>query len=194
MGIFIGTLLGDASITSGSNKRNPRVAMKQSIIHFELLWTVFMLLSHYFAGLPYNDPTTLKSTGRSYLAVRFDTRAYPVFFFLRDLFFTGPNSGKGISTELFHYLNPQALAYWIMCDGGYSNGGLVLCTDFFKIHEVVMLMNMLMIRYQFKCTLHNANGLPRIYISRNSMPNLRSLVEPHMLPSFTYKLYRIKGS
>ena len=81
-----------------------------------------------------------------------------------------------------------------MYDKGYSNGGLVLCTDFFKVHEVVMLMNMLRIRYQFKCTLQNANGLPRIYISRTFMAKLRALVKPHMLPSITYKLYGTKVS
>lgn len=188
VGVFVGTLLGDSSLTVAVNNGNPRFALKQSIINFELLWTVFMLFSHFTAGLPYADMTTLKSTGITYLAVRFDTRAYPVLYLVRALFYLDNSRVKGISAELYHYLSPQALAYWIMCDGGYSNGGLVLCTDGFTVREVVMLINMLIIRHDLKCSLHTAAGLPRIYISRGSMAKLRQIVGPHMIPSFNYKL------
>ena len=75
-----------------------------------------------------------------------------------------------------------------MSDGAYTHGGLILCTDCFTVPEVVMLMNILTIRYGFTCTLHSAAGLPRIYISRSSMQELRSIVKPHMIPSFNYKL------
>jgi len=145
-----------------------------------------MLLSHYMSGMPIPDLTTLKATGKTYLTVRFDTRAYPVFFMLYSLFFV--DGRKSISPELFHYLSPQALAFWIMSDGAYSSGGLILCTDCFTVAECVLLINILTIRYGFKCTLQSANGLPRIYISRNSMPSLRSIVGPHMLPFSMYKI------
>ena len=68
-----------------------------------------MLLTHYIAGMPYSDSTTLPTTGKTYLAVRFDTRAYPVFLLLHNLFFTVGR--KDITDELYHYLSPQALAY-----------------------------------------------------------------------------------
>lgn len=68
-----------------------------------------MILSHYISSMPYEDWTTLKVTGKSYLALRFDTRAYPIFYLLYDLFFV--DGRKGISEEMFHYLSPQALAY-----------------------------------------------------------------------------------
>jgi hypothetical protein len=75
-----------------------------------------------------------------------------------------------------------------MADGTYSSGGLILCTDCFTVPEVVTLMNILIIRYGFKCTLQSGSGYPRIYISRGSMVSLRSIVEPHMLPFSNYKL------
>ena len=79
-----------------------------------------------------------------------------------------------------------------MSDGAYSNGGLILCTDWFSVKGTVKLMNMLIIRYRLKCTLQNANGLPRIYISRTSMNHLRYIVAPHMLTFSNYKLYGLR--
>lgn len=186
VGIFVGLLLSDSSLTIATHNSNPRIALKQSIINFPFLWGTYILLSHYASSLPYADWTILKATGRKYLALRFDTRAYPVLYQLHALFFI--DGRKGITSELFHYLSPQALAFWIMGDGAYSSGGLILCTDCFSINEVVILINILTIRYGFKCTIHMAAGLPRIYISRDSMESLRKVVAPHMFPFSMYKL------
>lgn len=110
-----------------------------------------------------------------------------MFYELYALFYM--DGRKGISPDLFHYLSPQALAYWIMGDGAYSSGGLVLCTDCFTISEVIVLMNILTIRYGLKCTINMAAGLPRIYISRSSMADLRRIVSPHILAFSQYKLH-----
>ena len=151
-----------------------------------------MLLSHFVSSIPHTDFTTLKSTGKTYLGVRFDTRVYPVFNQLYSLFFV--NGRKTITNELFHYMSPQALAYWIMSDGAHSEGGLILCTDCFTVQEVVVLINILIIRYELQCTIQSAAGMSRIYISRHSMASLRSIVGPHMLPFSNYKLNGLRRS
>lgn len=43
-----------------------------------------------------------------------------------------------------------------MGDGSRKNKGLLLCTDSFTIQEVVLLMNILIIKYNLKCTLHKS--------------------------------------
>jgi hypothetical protein len=88
-----------------------------------------------------------------------------------------------------------------MGDGSRKNKGLLLCTDSFTVQEVVLLMNILIIRYNLKCTLHTSAGLPRIYISPS--PNkgkapigpleyafytLRKIVDPYMVPFSKYKI------
>jgi hypothetical protein len=55
-------------------------------------------------------------------------------------------------------LTPVALAHWIQGDGKADRSGLVLCTDSFTIQEVVLLMNVLMIRYRLSCTLQMEGG------------------------------------
>src|SRR5687767_4992361 len=89
----------------------------------------------------------------------------------------------------FNLLTPPALAHWIMGDGGKSKDGLKFCTDSFTIQDVVLLMNVLIIRYGLKCSLQfQSPNYYRIYIKTKSMPLLRSIVLPHMHSSMLYKI------
>lgn len=143
-----------------------------------------MYLAHYCASAPARAFTTLN--GKRFLAVILGTRNYPVFTQLYNLFYS--NGVKVISPELYHYLSPIALAWWIMCDGARRNTGLLLCTECFTYPEVVCLMNILMLRYDLECSILNTVSGPRIVIPGSSMPKLRSIVGPHMLPFSMYKL------
>ena len=72
--------------------------------------------------------------------------------------------------------------------GDGSAIGLVLCTDSFTLEQVTLLLNVLVIKYEFECTLWNSNSNWRIYIKRNSIPKLKSIVINYMHPSMLYKL------
>lgn len=91
------------------------------------------------------------------------------------------------TAELF---TPIALAHWIMGDGLKYGNGLILCTDSYKVEEVVRLMNVLTCYAgRFECTLKfHRPGQPRIYIRVSSMPLLQSIVLPYMHTSMLYKL------
>ena len=68
-------------------------------------------------------------------------------------------------------------------------GGLILCTDSYTIQETVRLINALIIRYYFICTLRKANkDQYQIYISEKSMNSLRTIVSPYMADTMLYKL------
>lgn len=49
-------------------------------------------------------------------------------------------------------------------------------------------MNVLIIRYDLKCSLHKSNENYRIYISRSSVGKVIEIVKPHIIPSMYYKL------
>lgn len=82
-----------------------------------------------------------------------------------------------------------------MNDGSLENGGLILCTDSFKLKDVCLLIAILHYNFDLDCTLrkikNNSKGTAqyRIYIKRNSMDKLRNLVIPYMHTSFLYKLF-----
>ena len=74
--------------------------------------------------------------------------------------------------------------------GGASpkSKGIFLCTDSYSIQDVVRLMNVLIIRYDLKCTLHKSNESYRIYISINSVGKVVKIVKPHLITSMYYKV------
>ena len=82
------------------------------------------------------------------------------------------NDIKTIKIDLFYLLSPRASAYWIMSDGVSNQYGLTICTDCFTVQEVVILINILKIRYNLNCSIHYLRGNPRLYIKADSMENL----------------------
>jgi hypothetical protein len=51
-------------------------------------------------------------------------------------------------------LTPIALAHLIMGDGAVQRHGLILYTNSYSIQDIVLLMNVLIIRYRLECTIH----------------------------------------
>jgi LAGLIDADG DNA endonuclease family len=52
-----------------------------------------------------------------------------------------------------------------MGDGAKKNKGIILCTDSFTFKEVIILMNILLIKYNIKSYIHLEKCKPRIYIT-----------------------------
>ena len=179
IGVFVGCMLGDAHMANRPG-RVTRFTMKQSIINFPFLWSTYIMLSSYCSAYP-----RLIKDKRSY-SVEIVTRAHPVLSFVYNLFHFGGT--KGIHNDLIHYLSPQALAYWIMCDGAHLAGGVVLCTDSFTLPDTVKLINMLIIRYQLDPYLAKSGSGPRIVIRAKDLDKLRAIVTPHMCQFSMYKL------
>jgi len=183
--IFIGILLGDAYFKSGKGN-NVRIGFKQSIINFPFFWTVFTQLSHYCSSIPRLEFTKLKN--KKYGLLILETRSYLIFNQLYDLFII--EGKKGIKEELYHYLSPISLAYWIMCDGLSNQYGLTLCTDNFTVKDTITLINILKLRFNLDCSLHYYSKYPRIYVKASSMNQLRLIVERHIIPFSQYKLHK----
>lgn len=114
------------------------------------------------------------------------TSSLPFLTELHSLFYV---SGiKCIPAEIvYELLTPIALAHWIQNDGTWQTSGLGLCTHSFTIVDVVLLINVLIVRYGVDCTLQMQNNQPRIYIRARSIPLLRSVVMPYMTESMLYK-------
>jgi len=180
--------IGDGYLKKGKNSLNIRIGFKQSIINFPFMWTVFIELAHYCSSPPRFDFAIIK--GKKYGQLILETRSYPILNELYKLFVE--NKVKIIKEELFLFLSPKALAYWIMSDGVSNQYGLTICTDAFTIKEVILLINILKIRYDLNCSLHYLNKRPRIYIKADSMNKLRIILEPFIISFSKYKLQKGK--
>lgn len=184
--VIIGLLLSDGwLIFSAKRSINARLGFKQSLHHVNYVWFVFNLLSHYCSSFPI---PVISKQEKLYHALAFFTRSLPCFTELHSMFYS--TGVKVIPKNIYELLTPVALAHMIMGDGTGSWGrGVILCTDSFTISDTIILMNVLMIRYGLNCTLHRQReNQYRIYIRKNSMEKLVTIVKKHMCPSMMYKL------
>lgn len=80
-----------------------------------------------------------------------------------------------------------------MSDGVFNKYGLRLCTDSFSLKEVVLLINILLIKFELNCSIHtltDPRGIKyyRIYFKADSMPKWINLISPYLIPFSTYKI------
>jgi hypothetical protein len=93
-----------------------------------------------------------------------------------------------IPEDIFNELTPVALAHIIMCDGsGLIDKRLTICTDAFSLKDVVLLINVLYIKYNISSSINRSKGKPLIYISGKEMHKLRKIVDEYTIPFFSYK-------
>lgn len=109
-----------------------------------------------------------------------------------NLFFN--EKGKRyISINLFHYFDYVVIAHWIMGDGSKMGKGIILCTDSFTTQEVVVLMNILLIKYDITSTIFYNTSIspydilkkkklkvPRIYINKENLDKIISFIRPYI--------------
>lgn len=186
--ILIGIILSDGWL----RKRigwNPRIGFKQSFPgNFEYFWHVFNEISVLCSNYPYNCKTTTR--GKLFYALEIYTRQLDCLTEIYDLFYKveGNKSYKSVKLDLYHYLDYLALAHWIMGDGAKRNNGITLCTDNFTIQEVVLLINILMLKFDINPTMHKEKNKYRIYINNKDLNKILPFIKIHFVDSFLYKI------
>lgn len=122
----------------------------------------------------------------------FNTRTLPCLQeFRTDFYACKPNSSsflKIVPKNLYDYLNYEMLAHWIMGDGTRKENAKVLKTDSFSVQDVVFIMNVFLIKFDIKSTIHYPRNLPVIYIKTASKNRIRDKLIPFMCKSKLYKI------
>jgi len=76
-----------------------------------------------------------------------------------------------------------------MDDGSRHGDGLHISTYAFSSNDIDKLMFVLEDKFKLKCSIHyNKEKKPRIYIFKESMSNLISLVSHYFIKEMLYKL------
>lgn len=166
----------------------PCFVIKQALAKFGYVWYIFGTLGHYCKKLP-RFSTSVRDGVPNY-GLTIITRAYPVIIVLYELFYEMRDGHmvKRVSLDMLPYLTPLCLAYWIMDDGTYNHGNILLCTDGFTHDEVYLLAAMLHYNLGLVCTTQKFGKGLRLYVTAKSIPKLRALVAPYIIPSMLYKI------
>jgi len=189
--VLIGILLGDGHIVRRSPTANSRLVYAQTAIkHKEYFDYVF----GFFLPFCVNDYTSQSRlvvdnrTKKTYSAISFTTMQLPCFNLYRELFYDS-NKKKIVPGNISELLTPRGLAFWIMDDGSKQNEGLHISVYGFTNADVDKLMFTLQDKFHLKCSIHyNRDNKPRIYIFKESMPSLITLVKPYFIKEMLYKL------
>ena len=190
LNILFGSLLGDCHAEFRSKGNGTRFCFYQESSHVAYLnWlhSVLANLGYCSSSLP-EIKTRLGKKGIVRKVVRFKTWTYSSLNWIHDLWYI--NNKKVVPSNIGDYLNPLALAIWIMNDGSKSGKGLKLSTNSFSFSDCVFLTEVLSQNFNIKSNVQSAGCADQyvIYIWKESMPLLRDIVLPYVHSSMKYKL------
>lgn len=187
LSVLVGSLLGDGHaerLESGG----VRFRFRQQIKHKEYIFWLYDFFNK--RGYCSNNLPFLfeqKYGSKTYKAYRFNTYGFTSWMWLYKLFYTN-NKVKIIPENIGELLTPLALAIWIMDDGTWKKPGVRIATNCFTKDEVEFLILTLYTKFNLNCSLHKNNDKYQLYIKQESIPLLKELILPYMLPNMLYKL------
>jgi hypothetical protein len=183
--VIIGKMLGDLHAERPSPKHNTRLSFKQSIVQNEYISHLWQLFSAYCTSPPiiraYLESRENKAPFTK--VSRFNTCSLACFNIYRVMFYV--DGVKIIPSDIGEHITAVSLAYFFMDDGYKSRGGFYFCTESFTAQDLGIFLLVLHNKFWLDATLHSTG---RVYIMSTSRDLFISLVKPHMLPMFYYKL------
>lgn len=175
--VLIGSLLGDGSMRC---KTNALLEINHSMAQRSYVdWKYGV-----FSDLVRTAPAARSGNGRR-VAYRFVTRSVPVLTPYYRSFYP---EGRKVVPDIV--LTPLALAVWLMDDGSRSRTSVYLNTQQFTVKDQLKLIALLDRQLGLLATLNRDRSYFRVRIAVASVPRLRDLVAPHLLPELAYKLPR----
>jgi ubiquinol-cytochrome c reductase cytochrome b subunit len=192
--IIFGALLGDAHADKRLNGEKEglgtRISFYQGAIHIEYLLYLHKILStlgYCNTKIPIIT-TRLGPKGKILKIIRFSTWTYLSFNWIYESWYD--KNIKRLPKCLDQYLNPLALAIWIMVDGNKVGNSLKLCTNSFTFDECIRIIHILKNNFGLKASIQSAGKKDQylVYILKESMVNLRNIVSPYIIPEMKYKL------
>jgi len=188
--ILVGILLGDAHIVQRSSTSNSRLVYTQTVVkhkkYFDYVLKFFLpfCVKNY---IPQSRIIKDIRTKKIYSAISFTTMQLPCFNIFRKIFYK--SNVKIVPHNIYELLTSKGLAFWLMDDGSRQGSGMHISVYAFTNADVDKLMFTLQDKFNIKCSIpYNKDRKPRIYIFKESMDTLITLVKPYFIKEMLYKL------
>ena len=127
-------------------------------------------------------------SGKIYYSIKLRTFSFNSWNWLYDSFYSDLKQ-KHVPKNIGELLSPQALAIWIMDNGGVSGKGSKISTESFSFSEVKLLQTALFERFGLCYNIQQHKEKHILYLSKGQLPALQSLIQPFMAPCMYYKLH-----
>ena len=120
---------------------------------------------------------------------RFNTRALYCLTLLRNKFYNGRI--KIIPSDIYDYINYESIAHMIMLKGSFiRDGGILINLHNFTVKELILLLNVLKIKFNLDCILHKSKNQYGLYIKLESVKILYPNIKQYIIESMRYKFHK----
>lgn len=181
--MIYGSMLGDGYIDRGHT--NCRLKFEHCLAQKEYVKYKYKIIENFIQKRGLSIETRYDNrTKKFYTKVTARTYQSKVFTRIASFFY---NPNKYVNKEVLSFLDERGLAFWFMDDGyRYNNYGLALCTESFSEEDLKKIVTYFKERWNISCDLNPL--LKRIFFKKQAALSFQSLISPHILPLFEYKL------
>ena len=177
--VIIGTLLGDGHLRTFKGRKNALLEINHSFKQKDYVDWKYGILENVSAS----PPKARNGNGKR-IAYRFHSKQLPELSKFHQLFYG--NGIKKIPKSIS--LNPIMLSVWYMDDGSRcSDEDFYLNTQQYSLEDQNRLIAMLK-EMGLETRLNKDKLYWRIRFITSSLPRLKELIAPHLIPSMYYKL------
>ncbi|MEI9913656.1 MAG: LAGLIDADG endonuclease [Candidatus Saccharibacteria bacterium] len=185
--IIVGTILGDGHLETLNNGRTYRLKIEHSIKQSAYVDWLYQELKPWVLTPPKAKSKLLK--GISLENYYFQTLSAGQLRFYGKAFYD-VNKKKHVPAQVGHWLTPLALAVWFMDDGSSKSKqhrAIILNTQGFTSRDIKVLQEALMKGFTIEAKIRRQKESPQLLIVGESAEHFYKLVQPYVLPSFSYK-------
>lgn len=192
--IIFGSLLGDGTMWLGKGGINTNFKIEHGLNQKELVFWKYEKLKNFVFTEP-KISFRYTSDGTKYpKSWWFRTVRHPDLTKIYKLFYTGDGYKTGHKIVpnndfLKKYLNPEALAVWIMDDGSFNNKIIDISTYCFSLEDIKRLQKFLGSRFSINPNFYRDRDKGcRIYFNRKETSTLIQIISPYFIDSMKYKI------
>lgn len=190
--MIVGSLLGDGTMRMGHKATNANFKVEHGLVQKQYVFWKYSILQPWVFTEPRISFRYRPDRTRYEKSWWFRTIRHPILTKLYRRFYTVDNYRTGrkkIPQNISHYLDPLAMAIWIMDDGSYSREKIDISTYSFLLSEIIVLQKAIHDRFGIVMNYYRDRDKGyRMYASKTETQKLVSVVYPHIITSMMYKI------
>ena len=190
--LIIGSLLGDGTMRIGKGAVNANFKVEHGLEQKDYVLWKYRVLEPLVMTEPKISYRYTADRQKYQKSWWFRTFRHPILTDIYKFFYIGSGYRTGrkiIPSNIQDYLDPLALAVWIMDDGSYNKDKIDISTYSFLFEEIELLCRSLEKRYGLSAWYYKDRDKGyRMYFRKSVTGKLVDLIRPHIVTSMMYKI------
>jgi hypothetical protein len=185
--MIVGTLLGDGHLET-QNGLTYRLKVEHSVKQLAYVQWKYQQIQDFVHTPPQSKKKQLGNIEHE--NYYFQTLSVVQLRFYGKQFYD-EQGHKRVPRQIRHWLTPLAMTVWFMDDGSIKSKhhrALILNTQSFSKHDVLILQEAMKANFAVESKIRKQKEGLQILIVSQDAERLVAVMQPHILPEFTYKL------